>query len=124
MQYLRFFRRRILTIAVILVTANPAFGEIHSLTETFSSLDLCDASNTSAFWDTATGELRLPPFPLQEIGTYDTPGNALGVDVDGDHLFIADDANGLVVLDVASGVYIYSIEAGPYDRSGKMTLLR
>lgn len=42
---------------------------------------------------------RLDSFPPVQVGSFDTPGNARGIAVRGDHIFVADGRTGLMVLD-------------------------
>jgi hypothetical protein len=42
---------------------------------------------------------RLDTFPFVQVGSFDTPGNARGVGVRGNHIFVADGRNGLMVID-------------------------
>lgn len=44
---------------------------------------------------------RLDTFPPVQIGSFDTPGNARGVGVQGNYLYVADGRNGLVVIDAS-----------------------
>jgi hypothetical protein len=68
--------------------------------EDFTSDLYKDAPNTTAWWDTLAGELKLFPFSLATVGAYDTPGLSYGVFVAGDHAFVADEVTGLVVIDI------------------------
>ncbi len=85
-------------------------------TEGFTSKQYCDTLNTTAWWDTVAGELRLPFFDLTPAGSLDTPGTAYGVVVAGDYAFVADGASGLQVIDVTDPTGPDS--AGTYDTPG------
>ena len=50
-------------------------------TEDFLTTTFQDAANTTAVWDTSSGELRLPDFALSLAGSYDTLGDANHVEV-------------------------------------------
>lgn len=70
--------------------------------EEFSSTEYLDASNTTAFVDTAAGELRLQPFQFESIGGFDTPGETFAVRFAGDRLVVADRHSGLEIYDLAN----------------------
>ncbi len=84
--------------------------------EDFSSKLYCDAINTTALWDTVSGELKLPPFELTLAGSYDTPGYARGVAISGDYAYVADVSLGLRVIDIADPTN--PSHAGSYDTPG------
>jgi hypothetical protein len=85
--------------------------------EDFSTKQYCNAAQTTAWWDTLAGELKLHPFELTLAGSYDTPGEAYGVAVAGDYAYVADfETGGLQVIDItdpASPAF-----AGSYDPGG------
>ncbi len=68
--------------------------------EDFGSTAYKDPVNTTADWDTLSGEVKLYPFVASAVGNYDTPGSALAVVIDGGHAFVADDAGDLQVIDI------------------------
>lgn len=76
-------------------------GPPHRLDEDFTSLAWCDTSATTAWWDTTAGELKLPPFAIERVGGWDSPGTAYGVAVDGDLVCLADGSNGVQLIDLA-----------------------
>jgi hypothetical protein len=84
--------------------------------EDFTSKLYCDTLNTTAWWDTISGELKLPPFELTLAGSYNTPGLAMGVAVDGDYAYVADENAGLQVIDISDPGNPSS--AGSYNTSG------
>ncbi|MEJ2720683.1 MAG: hypothetical protein P8181_06025, partial [bacterium] len=67
----------------LLFVIHTRAGTIHFV-ENFTTTDYRDSGGTSAWWDTGSGKLKLYPLNLQEVGTYISPGSALGVAVDGD----------------------------------------
>jgi hypothetical protein len=91
---------RAVVLAALLAAGSPASAQL-SFTEDFSTTTYKDVFNTTADWNTAAGELRLFPFAIANLATYDTPGVAVGVAVSGDLLFVADDPN-VVILDIAN----------------------
>jgi hypothetical protein len=87
-------RLRLLISALLLALASP-LGHAGSFTESFTTTLLRDPVETTAHWDTAAGELRLPPYTPTFRGSYDTPYLAFGVAVAGVHAVIADGLSGL-----------------------------
>ncbi|UCF06042.1 MAG: T9SS type A sorting domain-containing protein [bacterium] len=90
----------IATALAVAALSVPAVGQ-YVYTEDFSTTVYKDASNTTAWWDTLSGELKLPPFQLTYVGSYDTPGYALDVAVYGDYAYVADYTSGLQVIDIS-----------------------
>jgi hypothetical protein len=103
-------------LSLPLVAAVFAGAGTHRYEENFTSKQYCDTLNTTAWWDTVSGELELPPFELTLAGTYDTPGSAFGIAIAGDHAFVADYGSGLQVIDISDPTSP-SI-AGSYDTPG------
>ena len=81
--------------------------------EDFSTKQYCDTLNTTAWWDTIAGELKLHPFELTLAGDYNTPGAAYGVAVSGDYAYVADRSSGLQVIDISDPTN--PAYAGSYD---------
>jgi hypothetical protein len=94
-----------LLILLVFLFGLTSFPSAHAINrqfhEDFSSKQYCDDLNTTAWWDTLSGELKLPPFHLNQVGSFDTPGLANAVAVDGDHAFIADETYGLQIIDIS-----------------------
>jgi hypothetical protein len=86
---------------VLLGTATSGICIEHQYIEEFTTTQYKDTINTTAYWDTATGELRLPFQTMSIIGTGDTPGSSGGIAVSGDHAYIGDYSAGLQVLDIS-----------------------
>jgi hypothetical protein len=84
--------------------------------EDFSTTLYKDETNTTAFWDVASGELKLYPFQLTVAGSYDSPGLAYNVTLDGDYAYLADQASGLQVIDISDPTN--PSLAGTYDTPG------
>jgi hypothetical protein len=80
-------------------------------TENFSTTTYRDALNTAARWDTVAGELKLPMLTL--AGSVDTPGEAWGIFVEGNHAYVADLLAGLQVIDISNPTAV--VIAGSYD---------
>ncbi len=87
-------------LAILVSHAHPATGVIQSYTEDFTTKTYCDTLSTTAWWDTAAGELKLHALTPTLVGTYDTPGSAFAVTISGDQAFIADYTGGLHIIDV------------------------
>jgi hypothetical protein len=84
--------------------------------EDFTSTTYKDPVNTTADWDTGSGELRLFPFEVSLTGSYDTPGLAWSAAVEGDVVLVADNTTGLQVLDISNPADPTQI--GDYDTPG------
>jgi len=72
-----------------------------SYTENFSTTTYMDAANTTAFWDTTAGELKLEPFVPTLAGDCATPDYDCDVAISGDLAFVASYASGLHVIDIS-----------------------
>ncbi len=69
--------------------------------EDFMSLEYCDVGETKALWDTTDGMIRLHMRQPQIVGSYQTPGPANAVLVDGDYVYVAaNDVGGLQIVDI------------------------
>ncbi len=75
---------------------------VHRYVEDFTTAQYKDTLNTTAWWDTVAGELKLYPFSLTLVGSYNTPGTALGVHVSGDLALVVDGTYGLQVIDISN----------------------
>jgi hypothetical protein len=103
--------------AVTAVSSNaPAKATVNDYIENFTTKQYCDTLNTTAWWDTIGGELKLYPFEVTLAGSYDTPGTAYGVVTSGDYAYVADRASGLQVIDISDPTNPSS--AGNYDTPG------
>jgi hypothetical protein len=69
--------------------------------ESFLTKEYCDKSNTTAWWDTISGELRLQPGGCVSVGSYNTAGGAHDLVISGNYLYVADQSGGLTVLSIA-----------------------
>jgi hypothetical protein len=98
-------RRTIVCIAVTtflaILSVLPGRAIEHKYIEDFTTTQYKDVLNTTAWWDTVAGELRLFPFVPTIVGTCDTPNYAFDVTVSGDHAFVADYSSGLQVIDIS-----------------------
>ncbi len=88
-------------LAILLFSAVPSLAIEHNYIEDFATTHYKDVPNTTAWWDTLAGELKLYPFVPTLVGAYDTPDNARIVAVSGDHAFVADGNSGLLVIDIS-----------------------
>lgn len=90
----------LLLLTALAATSTAATHTPYSYHEDFSTWEFRDGIATTADWDTATRSLRLGPVASLVVGSWNSPGNAAGVEVDGDHVFLADQAAGVQILDV------------------------
>ncbi len=87
-------------LSALLVAGGPvAVANLYE--EDFTTTTYQDGGATTALWDTSAGEIRLHPFALSVVGTADTPANAYGVAVAGDHAYVADGTGGLQIVDIS-----------------------
>ena len=92
---------RLAALITLLVLTIPGVAmSQHSYSEDFTTTIYKDEANTSADWDTAAGELKLPTLP-SFTGSYDTGGTAYDVAVAGDLAFVAAHSQGLQVIDIS-----------------------
>jgi hypothetical protein len=93
------------TLALVLLRLLSATvvhaGTVHRFVEDFETTQYQDAAQTTAWWNTQAGEIRLPPFALSVTGAYVTPHYSRDVAVAGDIAFVADVASGLHIFDVS-----------------------
>lgn len=94
-------RSMIVAVLSVAVAASAGMALENSYTEDFTSKQYCDTVNTTAWWDTDAGELKLYPFELAHIGSTGTSAFATGVAVAGDMAYIADGSSGLRVIDIS-----------------------
>jgi len=79
----------LLPVLLVVLFSTAADATVHRYMEDFSTTQYKDTLNTTAWWDTVTGELKLWPFELTLAGSYDTPGSAYGVAICGDYAHVA-----------------------------------
>jgi hypothetical protein len=95
-------RTAILLICTVLAaTSLAATRTPYSYHEDFTTWEFRDDQATTADWNTATGSLGLRPPQSLVVGNWNSPGNAAGVEVDGDVVYLADQAAGVQILDVS-----------------------
>lgn len=81
---------------------SPAEGSVPLYVEDFTTTQYCDTLNTTCWWDTQAGEIKLPPFELQLVGSCDTPTDAREVAIHGDYAFVAEWGHpALLVMDIS-----------------------
>ena len=104
-----------LTFGLVYVVLSSASAEplVRGYVEDFTALEHCDTLNTTAWWDTVAGEVKLPSFELTLAGTYDTPYGAYGVAISGDHAYVIDHGGDLQVIDISDPTA--PTLAGSYD---------
>ena len=96
--------RLILGLALCYVGSPPAnawAGTPHQHTEDYTTDDYKDAANTTARWAKNLGDLRLRPFRMSVIGSYDTPHYSRDVTVSGDYAYVADVSGGVQTIDIS-----------------------
>lgn len=87
-------------VVLLAVTVSPSIAQ-HTFTESFTTTTYKDTLNTTAHWDTTSGDLKLFPFVPTLAGTYDTPWYVRDVCVEGDLAFVADYYGGLKIIDIS-----------------------
>ena len=104
-------------LVFLLLLSLPARATVHQYVEDFTTKTYCDTLNTTASWDTLAGELRLPPFEVSLIGSYNTPGSAHAVAIAGNYAYVADGGaagtGGFQVLDISDPTN--PVSAGSYS---------
>ena len=104
-------------VAALVAWAGIANGVVNKYVEDFTTTQYKDSLNTTAWWDTVSGELKLYPFVITLAGSYDTPGTAWDVSLAGDHAFAADGGSGLHVIDISDPTNPTLL--GNYDTPGQ-----
>jgi hypothetical protein len=89
-----------LTGAILFWTA--LYADAGTYVEDFTTTTYNDPTQTTAWWDTALGELKLYPFNPGLVGSYDTPGQSLGIYVTGNFVYAADGGSGLQIISIAN----------------------
>jgi hypothetical protein len=88
--------------AALLLLALSAESTVYKHTEDFTTSQYKDTLATTALWDTAAGELKLPPFRLELLGGYDGPDRGEVVVIEGDYAYVAGwEQGGLRIVDVS-----------------------
>lgn len=91
----------VVALAILVLCAFPCMAVEHKFIEDFMTTHYKDTLNTTAWWDTLNGELKLHPFVPSIVGSLDTPGYAWGIAIAGFHAYVADGATGLQVIDIS-----------------------
>jgi hypothetical protein len=91
----------LLGVVYLVLSFASAQALVHSYVEDFTTKQYCDQLNTTAWWNTVAGELKLHPFEITLVGNYNTPGYAYGVAISGDYAYVADGTSGLKVIDIS-----------------------
>jgi len=90
----------LLLLLLAFVSFTSAEAIVRRYVEDFSTTQYKDTLNTTAWWDTVAGEIKLHPFELTLAGSYDTPGYAFDIAICGDYAYVADGDYGLQVIDI------------------------
>ncbi len=109
-------KRGCATMIIIVVFAMASIAAVVRYEEYFSTTQYCDALNTTAFWDTIAGEIKLHPFTMSLVGSYATSSPAKCVAVSGNYAYVADGSSGLQVIDISDPTT--PAYAGSYDSPG------
>ncbi len=109
----------VLGLGAMLPGIGPA--QAGTLTEDFSTTTLHDAGNTTADWNTGAQELRLFPFGLTQVGSWNTTNRAEGVLVHGNLLLVSDFNDGLLILDITDPTSPDSLGRLDTDRTYDVT---
>ncbi len=105
-----------LFIVLLLLTlpASPSKAAMNQHVENFFSTQYKDTVNTTAWWDTVAGELKLHAFEITLVASYDTPTDAREVAVHGDYAFLTEYGHpGLIVFDISdpeSPLFVTSLD--------------
>lgn len=90
-------------LLVLFLLAAPAFAAgPPSYDESFDTAVYRDPANTTADWNTSTGELAPFPFVPMVVGSLGLPGNTHGVALDGHLAYVADGTLGLRIVDIGN----------------------
>ncbi len=92
--------RGLVVLLVATLWLAPAVAVAYLYVEDFTTTDYLDPLNTTADWNTDDGEVRLFPFEPSIVGSADTPSEATGIAIAGNHAYIADGGGGLQVVDI------------------------
>jgi hypothetical protein len=101
---------------IVCLFVNTGRAASNHYVESFTTTTFKDAANTTALWDTGTGELKLNPFVGSLVGTYNTTGTATHLAVAGDLVFVADDVSGLQIINITNPAL--PTLAGTYNTPG------
>ena len=92
------------SILAVIFLSFPAASQTLTYTETFSSEVYKDTGVTTAWWDISAGELKLYPYEITSLATYNTPTRmSFGGVVSGNYYYVADNSAG------GSMVYAFDI---------------
>ncbi len=94
-------RLAVLWLAAVIAVATGASAQ-SSYTETFSTDTYLDAGATTADWNTATGELKLNPFQMSQVGFLSSAIYAQRVTVEGDFAYVGGGNQGLLIVDIST----------------------
>ncbi|MBD3179060.1 MAG: hypothetical protein GF417_05395, partial [Candidatus Latescibacteria bacterium] len=100
-------RKIFMTISLALVMISygltPVFSDsgVNTYTEDFTSDNYLDLLNSTARWEPARGDVRLPAYLIERIGSFETPGKAWGAVVEDFRLYVADGYSGIQVYDLS-----------------------
>ena len=105
----------IFCFVLLLLFINQTKTAEHLYLEDFATTQYKDTLNTTANWDTVSGELRLHPFEYTLASSYDTPGYAFSVAIAGDYAYVVDYYS-LQVIDISDPSN--PTFAGSYNKPG------
>ncbi|MGM0484424.1 MAG: FlgD immunoglobulin-like domain containing protein [Candidatus Krumholzibacteriota bacterium] len=118
--------KKLLTIlSIALVMISSGIGDllsetgVRTFTEDFSSDNYLDLENSSARWEPARGDLRLPAYQIERLSSYETPGKAWNALIHDFRLYISNGYSGVQVYDL-SGNPETPFYIGFYDAPGNV----
>ncbi|UCD19689.1 MAG: T9SS type A sorting domain-containing protein [candidate division WOR-3 bacterium] len=91
----------LLTFTAVRLISIPCRAEfVTRHIEDFTTKQYCDLVQTTAWWDTIAGEVKMPIFQFPPLDSLSISGFAWDIAVYGTYGFIAADHDGLVVIDI------------------------
>jgi hypothetical protein len=105
---------------VVLPQLAVAESRINNYNESFYSREFFDPLNTTAWWDTLAGQLKLPLFQISLTGSASITGTSRGLAIAGDYAYIAVTPALFKVVDISAPatpavVGTYALSDLPFD---------
>ena len=112
-------RATLLVFSIVTALVGGANGQVFQFAEDFRTTQYKDGANTTAWWDTVGGEIKLFPFQITQRGLYNTPGGGLNVALVGAYAYIAD---GNAVIQYAKQIAGMDIEDRRRPQQGSLSV--
>jgi len=113
----------VLSIALVMISSGVSDllceTGVRTFTEDFSSDNYLDLANSSARWEPARGDLRLPAYQIERLGSYSTPGKAWNVLFHDFRLYVSNGYSGVQVYDLSENQEVPKY-IGFYDAPGNV----